>query len=143
MKRLASSNSSGLRIVLGLVLLTLVCLGICAVVVFIRCERARMPPDTPVYPDSVLVGQESIGTDRWPLITYQYTSTHLPERIVAYYEERGRCREYEERERIVCQGEATPFGEYFVYIDLARYPVEGITPYILEVQWSGCTGELE
>lgn len=135
-----------LRFALGLVFLALLCLGACVALEVIHCARLNIPPEAPVYPQSTLVEQISngVGTSRWPILTYIYTSTDPAEKVVAFYEARGACcRKNEWGERITCHGEAAPFGEYFAYVDLNFHATESITSYTLEIWWRGCTGELE
>lgn len=76
------------------------------------------------------------------MLTCSYASADPSERVVAFYEERASCRG-DEGGRVMCHGEAVPFGEYFVYIDAASDERDGTTSYILEVWWRGCTWELE
>jgi hypothetical protein len=108
---------------LGGVLLVLLCLGACAAVYIIRCNQQNTPPEAPIYPESSLMKQWSqrVGTSRYLIVVYDYTSADPPEEIVAFYAEKGYCRGNSEGNRITCQGEATPFGEYFVYWTLAYF----------------------
>jgi hypothetical protein len=149
MMRIASVSPRMLKKALVLVFLALLCLGACVAVLVIDCKRLKVPPKAPVYPESTLVDyvESGIGRSR-PIVTYDYASTTPPEKIVAFYEERGFCREpvfdpVGQRSRQLCQGDATPFGEYFVYIDLTSYAIEGITAYAVEVRWHGCSDRLE
>jgi hypothetical protein len=127
------------------IFLALLFLGACVAVRVNHCEQ----PKTPVYPESTLVDYEASGIGRSrPMVTYDYTSTDSPEKIVAFYKEKGFCREpvfdpAGQRNRQLCQGNATPYGEYFVYIDLGSHMAEGITTYALEVRWHGCSDQLE
>lgn len=148
MGKIVSANTRMLK-ALVFTSLALLCFGACVAVEVTRCERLNTPPKAPVYPGSTLVNHVSSGIGRSrPMVTYDYTSTSSPEKIVAFYEERGFCREpvfdpVGQRSRQLCQGDATPFGEYFVYIDLDSHAFEGITTYALEVRWHGCSDQLE
>ncbi len=144
MNCICSKNPRVLKIVLCSILFVLLCLGACAALV-IRCERLNSPPEAPVYPHSTLVNQVSsgLGTSKWPMVTFDYISTDSPDKIVAFYQGEGSCRENEGYERMTCRGKARPFGEYFVYIDLASYTTKGTTSYVLELRWRGCTWEWE
>jgi hypothetical protein len=141
----SSESSRVSRIVLALVFGMSLCFAICVATVIIRCRLLNIPREAPIYPQSTLVDQVSdgVGTSRRPILTYHYTSTDSPESIVAFYEERGYCRENEGYNRVTCRGRATPSGEFFAYIDLAAYEDQGITSYVVEVRWRGCTWRLE
>lgn len=144
MNRGRSESPRVLKILIGFILFVLLCLGTWAAL-SIDCKRRNSPPEAPVYPYSMLVDQVSmgVGTSNWPMVTFDYVSTDSPDKIIAFYQERGSCRENEGYERAMCRGKARPFGEYFVYIDLASYATEGKTPYALELRWRGCTREWE
>lgn len=139
-----SESPRVLKILIGFILFVLLCLGTWAAL-SIRCERLNSPPEAPVYPYSMLVDQVSsgLGTSKWPMVTFYYVSTDSPDKIIVFYQGGGSCRENEGYERITCHGKARPFGEYFVYIDLASYATEGKTSYVLELRWRGCTREWE
>jgi len=121
------------------------CCVICAAMTEIRCQRSKSPPEAPVYPRSKVVNHllSGIGTRR-PRVTFYYESTDSPENIVAFYEERSSCDVGEPVEgRELCRGNATPFGEYFVYISLDSYAIKEITTYAVEIWWRGCSDRLE
>ncbi len=109
----------------------------------IYCQRLNTPPQAPIYPHSQLLRQKpfGVGTSKWPMVTYYYISTDPPYSVLAFYQQKGYCRESREYKRALCDGKAHPFGEYFVYIDLASYATQGTTSYALEVQWRGCTDD--
>ena len=87
---------------------------------------------------------DGIGTSR-PIVTNQYESPDASEKIIAFYEEQGTCGEGNEtiKSRELCRGQATPFGEYFVYIYLDSYASKGSTSFVIEIRWHGCSSDLE
>lgn len=136
------------RKVLVLTLLVLLSLGACVGARLIYCEQRRTPPKAPIYPGSTLVNQVSsgVGTSGWPILTYDYVSAASPDKIVAFYEEKGTCGQGDnprQKGRELCRGVASPFGEYFVYIDLNSHLSKGLTSYSLEIRWHGCSDKLE
>jgi len=126
-------------------LAVLVCTGACVIYIVVYCVRANRPPKAPVYPESILVEQVSRGvsTRSYRRLTSDYVTADPPEAVVAFYEDRGPCRDPGPLNRVTCDGESVPFGEYFAYIDLASYETNGETAYALEIRWRGCTWELE
>jgi hypothetical protein len=126
-------------------LAVLVCTGACVICNAVYCIRANRPPKAPIYPESILVEQVSsgVGTSSRPRLTSRYVTADPPEAVLAFYEDRGSCRDPVPLNRVLCDGESVPFGEYFAYIDLASYETNGETAYALEIKWRGCTWELE
>ncbi len=128
------------KILISICVLAL-CIAIGAVGVVVDCERLKSPPQAPVYPGSTLSRQVLSGIGGgWPIADYYFTSADTPEKIVAFYAEKGSCGEGERvsgSER--CHGNAAPFGEYYVLLDLASYASQGMTSYTVEVLWSGCS----
>lgn len=111
----------------------------CANARFINCEQAKIAPQAPVYPGSQLADEtESIVGATIPMVTRHYRTADPPQNVVAFYQARGRCGAGEATERDVCLGDATPNGEYFVYIDLSGYGAHRVTTYTLEIRWEGC-----
>ena len=124
------------RKVLGFVFFAFLCSGGCIGATIVRCEWMNTVPKAPVYPNSVLVRQvlNGVKTSRYPLATYYYTSTDAPESIIVFYEEHGNCG----------QGDASsPFGEYFVGVNVSSYETQEITSFWIEIRWKGCTWDLE
>jgi hypothetical protein len=121
------------------------CLPGCTIIDPNRCKRLNTLPIAPVYTESELVdfASRAIGRSR-PMVTYYYESGSSPDKIIAFYEERGACGLGEDlKSRELCKGNATPSGEYFVYIDLDSYMTKGITTYAVEIIWHGCSDRLE
>ncbi len=128
-----------------LILAVALLLGICATAVVVRCDQLKSPPQAPVYPASTLSRQRvsRLGGD-WSGADYYYTSTDAPEKIVAFYTEKGSCGEGERVSgRESCHGNAVSFGEYLVYVDLGSYASQGMTSYNIGVLWRGCSTSLD
>lgn len=111
----------------------------------VKCHARDFPPDIPIYPGSILTEEVSSGTRTFPIKSYQYTSPASPDEIVSFYEDKGRCLTEKQRnteKSEICLGEANPFGEYFVGINVDSYEQDRITKYMIEVHWRRCTSEL-
>jgi hypothetical protein len=134
-----TTNLSALHSVIGGIAVALLCLSSCRGVSLYSCEARRVPPTAFVYPDADLISQVELGTDRHPLISYQYGSIDTPQDVIAFYEEHGSCRYIEDTSRVVCQGRSIPFGEYFVYLDPTEYETDRGTLFTLEVEWNACS----
>lgn len=136
MNAIVSRKQKILKVIPGLMMALLLGCGGCIVLGYIVCKYMNVPPRAPVYPNSLLVEQTSwgVGRSRWPWINADYVVSTSPEGVVAFYMERGSCKEY--ISRVVCRGESEPFGEYVAYIDLI--PADGQTHYTLEIRWRGC-----
>jgi hypothetical protein len=117
--------------------LALMAILFCAVV--LRLNYINSVPKAPVYNQSILVNEVSHNRPGvfYPLITYEYTSADAAEKIIQFYSRDALCEENDfiEGSRIVCSGEATPFGEYRVYIDSAQSASAIQTTYAIETRW--------
>ena len=130
---------------LNAVPLILLCLSLSACILWeSRCKQLNRPPDAPVYPGAELVNSASSGIGRSrPIVTHYYESTDSPEKIIAFYDEKGTCDVGDNIEsRELCHGDATPFGEYFVFVDL-NPTIEGKAIFVIEIRWHGCSDRLE
>lgn len=127
------------------VLAGLLLVGVCLGAQVLICEQLKHAPQAPIYPGATLVNQVSRGiTTRRPMVTYDYLSTDPAEKVIAFYEAKGYCGAGDKvKGRELCRGNAIPFGEYFVYIDLDSYLSRGVTSYAIEVRWHGCSTGLE
>lgn len=96
-------------------------------------ERDTIIPEAPVYPGSVLT-KEHIDIDGYEYATYvyEYETTDTYADVVAFYIAAG-CREYDWP---VCIGNASPFGDYELYIK-DESPGGNVT-YHLQVEWDRC-----
>ncbi len=128
-----------------LVVVGVIGLLVCATAIVVNCELSKSPPQASVYPGSVLLDQRITGIGRSrPIATYYYSSSDAPEKIVSFYSARGSCGVGERSSgRELCRGDAVPFGEYFVYIDLDSYLTRTTTGFALEVRWHGCSDRIE
>lgn len=144
-KPLHTTQKKTFVFVLALLALIGGCVSI-AILLSARCTWLNIAPTAPVYPGAIVLRQVSdgVGTSR-PIITNQYASLDAPEKIIAFYEEQGSCDEGNEamRSRELCRGEATPFGEYFVYVDLDSFASKGSTSFAIEIRWHGCSSDLK
>jgi len=127
---------------LFLVSAVFVCVALLVIATISDCSQRIAPPDTPLYPESVLTSSilNGVGKGSRPLATYHYTVPSYPEDVIAYYQSQGDCNvgaEVENPEAEVCQGSAIPFGEYTVYIYLNSVPSQS-TSYVIEIRWDGC-----
>lgn len=139
MSAVVSRRRNALKAILWFAIALLLCCGAGIALAFICCKYSNIPPEAPVYPNSLLIEQKSSGVGRrWPLLTSYYVVSASPEDVVIFYTERGFCEEATSHtdDRVVCQGKSEPFGEYFAYIDLT--PVDGKTHYTLAIRWRGC-----
>ncbi len=131
-----------------LVLLIGIGLSVCSISIialFINCQLHNSPPDVPIYPNSTLIEESSVGTDALPLHIYKYTAQTSAKEIIQFYEDKGRCgvaNNGHKKDVEICLGKATPFGEYFVYVNLDPEESEGFTDYTLEIRWRACTLKL-
>ncbi len=128
--------------VLGLA--TALLLGICTTAVVVHCQQLNTPPQAPVYPGSTLSRQwlDGIGS-RSSVAVYSYTSPDAPEKIVAFYTEKGWCGLGAQGSGgELCDGTAVPFGKYVVGIDLESYASRGVTSYHVDIYWQGCSNDL-
>ena len=135
-----------IRKLLPLAFLLLICLGAGAAYEVTSCHNMNVPPRGPVYPNSTLTDQvlRGVGTSNVPLATFYYVATDAPETLVSFFKKSGDCREgVEPIKREVCEGDAVPYGQYSVYIDLDAYPSKAVTSYVVELRWTGCTNKLE
>lgn len=114
------------------------------VVVSTRCEYRNTVPEAPIHPNSVLVNSELSGTGgSRPLATYYYEANSPVEEVIQFYSEQADCSVAEATSNIVCRGNATPFGEYFVYVEAPPGLASGVTQYAVELRWQGCTFALD
>ncbi len=137
-----------LKVALVALFLVLFCSGAYVVRIMIDCERAKVAPEVQVYPGSMLIHEslEGVGLRTRPIVTRYYKSMDSPNTIVEFYQKQGICGLGENLSQTgheLCRGNATPFGEYFVYIDLDSYAFQGTTSYAIEIRWHGCSDRLE
>ncbi len=106
-----------------------------AVAVALRIQYLNTIPEAPIYGHSTLINKLSQNSPGvfYPLITYYYKSSDAPEQVIQFYSQDGACKQIEER--FICNGRATPFGEYTAYIDSTQTPVDHQITYILEIRW--------
>jgi hypothetical protein len=105
-----------------------------------ECHRRRSPPIAPVYLASILSDQTSsgVGVSANPLITYHYVASASPIDIITFYKTLGSCNVGAKiLGREICQGKASPFGEYTIYIYYDELSQES-TSYTIEIRWNGC-----
>lgn len=105
---------------------------------FLRLQYISTVPTAPIYGNSILINEISQKGDGiyYPIATYNYKSPDAPTEIIEFYSQSGICEQNDAVEgRFVCNGKATPFGEYHVYIDSAKFLLEQQTFYSLEIQW--------
>jgi hypothetical protein len=104
----------------------------------LRSHYVNSVPKAPVYDQSILVNENAYnwsGVSK-PMISYEYTSADSPEKILEFYSQNAECEGgYVIEGRVVCRGQATPFGEYRVYIDSAQSPWAIQTTYAIETEW--------
>lgn len=104
----------------------------------LRSHYTNSMPQAPLYDQSILVNEVSFnwpGVSK-PMISYEYTSADSAEKILEFYSQDGVCERGDVIEgRVVCRGQAAPFGEYRVYIDLAPSSLAMQTIYTIETEW--------
>jgi hypothetical protein len=102
---------------------------------WMRCHaRNTQTPEAPIYPNSVLVDVRV--SDHLAQISgyveYTYETPDAPEDVMEFYEETGaNC--LDEIDRNECDGEATPFGVYDIYLTGDQ---EGVTQIQLVEMWT-------
>jgi len=139
MKRFLSKNARLRKRVLASICLLFTCVALCTGTAVVDCVQRNSPPTAPVYPQSTLVSQKSyFAKSRYPIAIHTYTSSGSPSDLIAFYENEAHCQESSDRERMMCNGEATPDGEFSVYIDLAEQEADGETTYVIEFHWHTC-----
>ncbi len=126
------------HITVGMVVI-LVC-GCCILLLYITCLQASLVvPEAPTYPAAALQGRSRGGSEDYPRITEDYTTSATYNDVVVFYEDNGAtCRGNEDG--ITCRGLASPeFAEYFVYI---HEPKADTLSYVVEIRWRACTLDL-
>ena len=126
----------------------LVYLGIfplCCIVVWLGfCLQSLKPPKAPIYPGSELNTQSLREADISILTTY-YNAPGSPEEIRRFYEKNGATCWEPDTSRDSgkiwqrCEGKLRLQDQYFVYIDIDSYSIDGTTAYRFEIWWRKCS----
>jgi hypothetical protein len=98
--------------------------------------RNTQTPEAPIYPNSVLVDVRV--SDYLAHISghveYTHETSDAPEDVMEFYEEEGGfC--LDEIDRNECDGEATPFGVYDIYLTEGQ---EDVTQIQVVIIWDKC-----
>jgi hypothetical protein len=94
-------------------------------------------PQAPIYGNASLIRENAYVSEGnfYPMVSTDFSSPDTLEQIRDFYAEQSICRAGDViKNRVICQGNATPFGDYTVYIDRPILP-ETSTTFIVEVRW--------
>ncbi len=131
-------SGSNLFLSSGRLIKVLAVMAILLLAFVLRSHYVNSVPKATVYDQSILVNEVSHNRPGvfYPLISYEYTSADATEKIIQFYSQEGLCEQGDVIEgRFLCRGQATPFGEYTVYIDSAQSPSAIQTTYAIETRW--------
>ena len=99
------------------------------------CRGRNEVPEFVVYPDSVLVQTNTGRANDFGIVSFEYTVNVSWEILRDYYEYIINCRiPSNDQDRVVCEGSATPYGEYSVYLNPSAMDTLNTT-YTVEVFW--------
>jgi hypothetical protein len=140
-KTFSSSLMKGCFVYVGLFVLG------CCVVWLGNCLWSLQPPKVPIYPGSELNAQ-TLNEGYISILTTYYSVPASPEEIYRFYKERGAtCWEPDTSSDSGkmwqrCEGKRRLHDQYFVYIDIDSYSIDGTTSYRLEIWWRKCSLKL-
>ncbi len=119
--------------------LTLWMLGGCVLEVSFDCpQRDSSIPQHPIYPNARLVGQITVtDSDGYEELRYNYETRDDPSQVVDFYSGKAFCVFSPSANQTLCDGQATPFGNYWVAI---KHTENTITSYYVKVYWDKCNG---
>jgi hypothetical protein len=125
--------------------LVLIIIGLLIVVVLARYSYLNTMPQSPVFPESVLLDTSTyIHSDFWEpampnMVTSHYRATVPPENITEFYRQQADCATYrstvDKVNGLICQGQAKPFGRYSIFVNFDTYSLKGFTDYTIEIEW--------
>jgi hypothetical protein len=93
-------------------------------------------PIVPIYPESTLIEIVDYSIPGRGEIWYTYRAQETPENIAAYYRATATCSSGLRNNRLLCWGQAEPFGNYDIFID---YGNGVLTTYLITIVWDKCT----
>jgi hypothetical protein len=104
----------------------------------LRLAYVNTIPTAPIYEHATFIKETREIRETNASISSYYQSTDAPEKIVEFYSQSTTCElstYVETVGRYICRGKASPFGNYTIYIDSAKYAFEHQTPFVVEVEW--------